>query len=153
MNHDEFIEKLEGVHQQYANDKLNCAERTFLAIHGIVTTDIPHHSVSMLTGFGGGIGGSHQSICGAVVGSVAALNLVWGRRKPALESNKPSYAVASDFLGQFKSQYGTEICGELIGDLLRVNKFHSEERKARCYQYCDHAMKICLDLLIHHDIL
>jgi C_GCAxxG_C_C family probable redox protein len=107
----------------------------------------------MLTGFGGGIGGSHQSVCGAVVGSVAALNLVWGRRKPAHESNKLSYAVAREFLSQFKSQFGTELCGELIGDLLRVNQFHSEERKTRCYQYCDHAMKICLDLLIYHDIL
>jgi C_GCAxxG_C_C family probable redox protein len=153
MNQDELIKQLEGIHQQYANDKLNCAERTFLAIHGIVKTDIPHHSVSMLTGFGGGIGGSHRSVCGAVVGSVAALNLVWGRRTPAHESNKPAYAVANEFLSQFQSQFGTEICGELIGDLLRVNQFHSEERKARCYQYCHHAMKICLDLLIRHDIL
>jgi C_GCAxxG_C_C family probable redox protein len=153
MSHDELIEKLEDIHQQYADEKLNCAERTFLAIHGIVKTDVPSHAVSILTGFGGGIGGSHQSVCGAVTGSVAALDLVWGRRKPAHESNKPAYAIAHDFLSQFKSRFGTEICGELIGDLLRVNKFHTEERKARCYQYCDHAMKICLDLLIQHEIL
>jgi C_GCAxxG_C_C family probable redox protein len=153
MKQDEFIMQLEQLHQQYANKKLNCAERTFLAIHDIVTTDIPRHAVSILTGFGGGIGGSHQSVCGAVIGSVAALDLVWGRRKPAHESSKPAYAIARDFLGQFQSRFGTEICGELIGDLLRVNKFHSEKRKARCYQFCDHAMKICLDLLIQHGIL
>ena len=88
-----------------------------------------------------------------MTGSIAALNLVWGRRKPATESSKPAYAMASELLNQFKSRFGTEICGELIGDLLRVNQFESEERKARCYQYCDNAMKICLDLLIQHDIL
>jgi C_GCAxxG_C_C family probable redox protein len=153
MNQDALINKLEGIHQQFVNDKLNCAERTFLAIHGLVTTDIPKHAVSMLTGFGGGIGGSHQSVCGAVTGSIAALNLVWGRQKPAHESSKPAYAIANEFLNQFKSRFGTEICGQLIGDLLRVNQFQSEERKARCYQYCDNAMKICLDLLIQREIL
>ena len=153
MNKDALSNKLESIHQQFVNDKLNCAERTFLAIHGIVTTDIPQHTVSMLTGFGGGIGGSHQSVCGAVTGSIAALNLVWGRRQPASESSKPAHAMASEFLNQFKSRFGTEICGELIGDLLRVNKFQSEERKARCFQYCDNAMKLCLDLLIQHNKL
>jgi C_GCAxxG_C_C family probable redox protein len=153
MNQEELLTKLEGIHQQYSNDKLNCAERTFLAIHGIVQTDIPGHAVSMLTGFGGGIGGSHQSVCGAVTGSIAALNLVWGRRQPASESSKPAYAIASEFLNQFKSRFGTEICGELIGDLLRVNQFQSEERKARCYQYCDNAIKMCVDLLKQHEIL
>ena len=153
MNQNELISKLEEIHQQFVNDKLNCAERTFLAIHGIITTDLPSHAVSMLTGFGGGIGGSHQSVCGAVTGSIAALNLVWGRRQPASESSKPAYTIASEFLQQFKSQFGTEICGELIGDLLRVNKFQSEERKARCYQYCDTAMKLCVDLLLQHEIL
>ena len=153
MNPDELISQLERIHQQYSNDKLNCAERTFLAIHGIVQTDIPGLAVSMLTGFGGGIGGSHQSVCGAVTGSIAALNLVWGRRQPASESSKPAYARASAFLNQFKSRFGTEICGELIGDLLRVNQFQSEERKARCYQYCDTAIKMCVDLLVQHEIL
>jgi C_GCAxxG_C_C family probable redox protein len=153
MKHDELLTQLERTHQQYAKDKLNCAERTFLLIHGIVDTDIPAHVVSLLTGFGGGVGGSHQSICGAVVGSVAALNLIWGRRQPAHDSSKQAYALAREFLGQFKSRFGTELCGELIGDLLRVNKFHSDERKTRCYQYCDHAMKICVELLIQHQIL
>jgi C_GCAxxG_C_C family probable redox protein len=153
MNQDKLINQLESIHQQFVNDKLNCAERTFLAIHGIITTDIPEHAVSMLTGFGGGIGGSHQSVCGAVTGSIAALNLVWGRRKPASESSKPAYVIASEFLNQFKSRFSTEICGELIGDLLRVNKFQSEERKDRCYQYCDNAMKLCLELLIQHNKL
>jgi C_GCAxxG_C_C family probable redox protein len=153
MNHEELINKLEGIHQQFVDEKLNCAERTFLAIHSLVTTDLPEHAVSMLTGFGGGIGGSHQSVCGAVSGSIAALDLVWGRRKPAHESSKPAYAIASEFLNQFTSRFGTEICGELLGDLLHANKFQSEERKARCYQYCDNAMKISLDLLIQHNIL
>ena len=153
MNPDELITQLEGIHQQYSNDKLNCAERTFLTIHGIVQTDIPSHSVSMLTGFGGGIGGSHQSVCGAVTGTIAALNLVWGRRQPASESSKPAYAIASGFLSQFNSRCGTEICGELIGDLLRVNQFQSEEWKARCYQYCNYAIKMCVDLLKQHGIL
>lgn len=153
MKREELLAQLELTHQQYAKDKLNCAERTFLLIHGIVNTDIPPHAVSLLTGFGGGVGGSHQSICGAVSGSIAALNLVWGRRKPAHESSQPAYTLAREFLGQFKSRFGTEICGELIGDLLRVNKFHSEERKTRCYQYCDNAMKICVELLMQHQIL
>jgi C_GCAxxG_C_C family probable redox protein len=153
MKREELITQLEDIHQQYAKDKLNCAERTFLSIHGVLETDIPAHAVSLLTGFGGGVGGSHQSICGAVVGSIAALDLIWGRRKPAHESSKQAYALAREFLGQFKSRFGKEICGELIGDLLRINKFNSEERKMRCYQYCDNAMKICLELLIQHQIL
>lgn len=150
MTHDELLEQLEDTHRQYSEDKLNCAERTFLLIHGIIDTDIPAHAVSMLTGFGGGIGGSHHSTCGAVTGSIAALNLVWGRRNPAHESSQPAYTIAREFLGQFTSRFGTALCGELIGDLLRVNKFHSDERRTRCYQYCNTAMKICVELLLQH---
>lgn len=153
MSRKELLQQLEEIHQQYVSEKLNCAERTFLAIHGIVKTDIPAHAVSILTGFGGGIGGSHQSLCGAVTGGIAALDLTWGRRKPAHESSKQAYEVARDFLGQFRSRFGTEICGELIGDLLRVNKFNSDERKARCYQFCDNAMKICVELLKKHAVI
>lgn len=153
MSKKELLKQLEEIHQQYASEKLNCAERTFLAIHGILNTDIPAHVVSTLTGFGGGVGGSHQSLCGAVTGSIAALNLTWGRRKPAYESSKQAYEVARDFLSQFLSRFGTEICEELIGDLLHVNKFNSDERKARCYQYCDNAIKICVELLKKHSAI
>jgi hypothetical protein len=73
--------------------------------------------------------------------------LIWGRSKPAEESCKEAYEISRDFLGQFKGKFGTELCTELIGDLLRANKCDSDERRQRCFDYSLNAIRICIDIL------
>ncbi len=145
--------QVERLHAQYVEEKLSCSERTFLAVRSVVDTDVPPETVALLTGFGGGIGGTHGSVCGAVSGCVAAIGLIYGRRHPAKESSARAYEVARDFFCQFKSRFGSEVCGVLIGDLLKRNAFDSEERRDRCFQYTCHAIRLCVDTLRKYETI
>ena len=67
-------------------------------------------------------------VCGAVSGGIAVLGSLYGRRKPAKESSKKAFDPFRDCFCKFRSKFGIEICGELIGDLQQENKFDSDER-------------------------
>ena len=153
LDHEELMRRVERLHTQYVEEKLSCSERTFLTVRSIVDTDVPPEVVALLTGFGGGIGGTHASVCGAVSGGVAALGLIYGRRHPAEEQSARAYEVARDFFCQFKSRFGSEVCGALIGDLLKTNAFDSEARRERCFQYTRHAIRMCVDTLIKYETI
>ena len=129
-------------------DRSNCAERVFLSLHGLIETDIPAEAVCMLTGLGGGVGGTRENICGAVSGGLAALGLVHGRLHPPEGDRLWTYEVCRDFVSRFQTAFGATVCGELVGDLLRQATAEAEEqRKARCRQYTLTAVRMCLETL------
>jgi C_GCAxxG_C_C family probable redox protein len=147
MDRKELLDRAEAIHNGYVAG-LNCAERVFLTVRALVETDIPPEAVRLLTGLGGGVGGTREGICGAVSGGVAAIGLVHGRPKPPDGNRERSYEVTRDFVCQFRTAFGTTVCRELIGDLLREGTAEAEERrKARCCQYTLKAVRMCLETL------
>ena len=90
-------------------------------------------------------------MCGAVSRGLAALGLVYGRRCPTEKRRDQAGAIAREFLGQFKSRFGSELCGVLIGDTLRKNTYESEERRERCRAYTLYAVNTCVDLLAKYE--
>jgi C_GCAxxG_C_C family probable redox protein len=90
-------------------------------------------------------------MCGAVSGGLAALGLAYGRRYPTEKRQDQAGAIAREFLSQFKSQFGSEHCGILIGDTLRKNSYEAEERRKRCRAYTLYAVKTCMDLLAKYE--
>jgi C_GCAxxG_C_C family probable redox protein len=147
MEHKERLERAEAIHKGYVAG-LNCAERVFLAVHALLDTDIPPAAVALLSGFGGGVGGAREGICGAVSGGVAAIGLVHGRPNPPDGDRERAYEVSRDFVCQFRTAFGTTVCRELVGDLLREGTAEAEERrKVRCAQYTLKAVRACLDTL------
>ena len=151
MNHEELLRQVESVHKKYA-DGLNCSERVFLTMHSILKTDIPSEAVALLSGFGGGVAGTRDGMCGAVSGGVAAIGLIYGRRKPPKGDRERMYEVSKDFVCRFKTKFGTIFCRELIGDLLRDGTDESEEkRRERCSRYTLNAAKMCVDTLSKYE--
>jgi C_GCAxxG_C_C family probable redox protein len=147
MNRKELFERAEAVHGGYVAG-LNCAERVFLTVRTLVETDIPREAVRLLSGLGGGVGGTREGICGAVSGGVAAIGLVHGRPNPPDGNRERTYEVTRDFVCQFRTLFGTTVCQELIGDLLREGTAEAEERrKARCGRYTLKAVQMCLETL------
>jgi ADP-ribosylglycohydrolase len=59
---------------------MNCAESVFEAVLSQIDTGLPHEIMCVMTGFGGG-GGYFGDTCGALVGAMAALGAVYGRRE------------------------------------------------------------------------
>ena len=149
----ELLRRVEESHKGSA-EGLNCSERVFLLVHSLLETDISSDTVAMMSGFGGGVAGTRDNMCGAVSGGVAGLGLVHGRRAPPAGNRERAYEVSKDFVGRFKTKFGTTICGELIGDLLREATEESEEkRKARCSKYTLNAAKMCAETLLKYEKL
>jgi C_GCAxxG_C_C family probable redox protein len=151
IDREQLLRRAENIHRKYV-EGLNCSEKVFLTLHGILETNIPSDTVALLSGFGGGVAGTRDNMCGAVSGGVAAIGLIYGRRRPPEGSREKVYEVSRDFVGRFKAKFGTTVCGELIGDLLRESTPESDEkRKGRCSQYTLNAAKICIETLIKYE--
>ena len=148
LDREELFRQAEAIHEGYVAG-LNCAERVFLTVRAFVETDIPPEAVALLSGLGGGVGGTREGVCGAVSGGVAAIGLIYGRPSPPAGSKELAYEVCRDFVCQFQTAFGATVCRDLIGDLLHEGTTAAEERrKARCCQYTLKAIQMCLDTLI-----
>ena len=147
MDRKELLERAEGIHKGYVAG-LNCAERVFLTVHALMETDIPPSAVTLLSGFGGGVGGTREAVCGAISGGVAAIGLAHGRPSPPDGDRERAYEVSRDFVCQFQTAFGATTCQDLVCDLLREGTAEAEERrKARCARYTLQAVRMCLDTL------
>ena len=60
---------------QYHQDGFNCAQSVVGAFQDLLGMD-EKQAMAMAGGFGGGVGGSHAELCGAVSGGVLVLGLL-----------------------------------------------------------------------------
>ena len=147
MDPKERLAQAKRIHDGYVAD-LNCAERVFLTLHALIETDIPPTAVTMLSGMGGGVGGTREGVCGAVSGGIAGLGLIHGRPNPPEGNREQAYEAPRDFAALFQTAFGTTVCRELVGDLLHEGTAEADERrKIRCSRYTWKAVRLCLDTL------
>lgn len=95
----------------------NCAESVALAVCqalGLDTSLLPR----MATGFGGGIAGSGAT-CGALVGAIMAVGLMYGRNTPEDDRRRP-YAISQRIYSAFEQEMGSTQCRQLTGLDLRT---------------------------------
>jgi C_GCAxxG_C_C family probable redox protein len=152
MDPKERLDQAKRIHDGYVAD-LNCAERVFLTLHALIDTDIPPTAVTLLSGMGGGVGGTRESICGAVSGGIAALGLIHGRPNPPVGNREQVYEAPREFVALFQTAFGTTVCRDLVGDLLREGTADADEhRKIRCSQYTLKAVRLCLDTLVRFEL-
>ena len=73
-------------------------------------------AMAMAGGFGGGIGGSHTEVCGAVSGAVLVLSLLHPHTDGADKAGKVhTYAVTKEFRARFAEAFdGLTRCGDLL---------------------------------------
>jgi C_GCAxxG_C_C family probable redox protein len=108
----------------------------------------------LATAFGGGIGG-RGNVCGAVVGSVMAIGLKYGREEPWQPRDK-AYALAQEFCRRFEQEMGTLSCRELTGMDLSTpegrDAFYSSDVPIRvCLQAGGTAFRLVMELLERPD--
>ena len=88
------------------------------------------------TAFGGGIAG-RGDVCGAVVGSVMAIGLRYGREEP-WQSRDKAYALTQEFCQRFQEEMGHLCCRELTGMDL------STPEGVQAYWNSDVPLRVCL---------
>jgi C_GCAxxG_C_C family probable redox protein len=66
----------------------------------------------MSTGLAGGLGCSHQELCGALSGGILIISAVYGRTSPDEDDSECNRRV-SDYRLRFLQQFGTTCCLDL----------------------------------------
>lgn len=116
----------------------SCAEAvgSVLVQDVLKRSDIPVRA--LMRPFRGGVAGSHEELCGALSGALAALGLAADAEAEPVGAARYYSAQMRD---RFRERFGTSRCGELIAGL------SDEERPLFCRALCRDTALLALKLL------
>lgn len=135
--------KIQDMAFSHFQSGFHCAEAVSKTITDLFAEEPSHDLPRMATAFGGGIGGTHEEACGALLGGVLALGYLYGRTEPGA-SKSDAYQLATEFRKRFIAEFGSTNCGMiLIG-------FGEQENLNKCKALSATAAGILADLLIEH---
>lgn len=130
----------------YFKEGYNCAESVFLTYRELLAPDLDPSWVSLMTGFGGGLGES-GCMCGALTGAVTALNMIKGRTSNQ-ESRDEAYQLAREFTDKFTGQYGATCCRAL-----NPYPFQTKEHLTNCLKITGNTSKMLAEFLEERELL
>lgn len=124
----------------------NCAQSVALAFAD--RFPLPEEMAAAAAGgLGGGVGGSHQEVCGAVSGGVLALGWMYPHTEGAdQEGKRRLYAACREFRRRFEAAFGRTRCG----DLLAARPSAGEDTAARrmgVTNHCDVMIVTAVEIL------
>jgi C_GCAxxG_C_C family probable redox protein len=118
MTPEEVIAKVKARAKSNFKTGMNCAECVLEAVLSNIATGISPQTMCLMSGFGGGVG-LFGDTCGSLVGAIAALGAVYGRREvPAnfkvataeLYGNPGLYRLFNRLPNEFKKRFGSTQC-------------------------------------------
>ena len=100
---------------RYHHSGYNCAQSVLMAFEDLTKLETAT-GLAMAGGLGGGVGATHQELCGAASGAVMTLGLLFPFTDGAdTESKRHVYAQAKEFLQRFQARFdGLSRCGDLL---------------------------------------
>lgn len=125
----------------YFKEGYNCAEAIFLTFREILAPEMDPAMIKLITGFGSGVGES-GCMCGALTGSVVALNMVKGRTTNQ-ESREEAYQYAKEFSERFTEKFGTTCCRSL-----NQHPYESREHLVNCLKITGNTGKMLMEFII-----
>ena len=93
--------------------------------------------IRALDPFGGGLG-CHGEVCGAVIGGLAAIGLLFGRDKVGEEADMRMWVYSREFLKRFQKEIasGTFLCRDIVqvnwADPAQVEEYRQGEKVFKC---------------------
>lgn len=119
----------------------------FCCSEALSKTIIDHYSekpecypVNVASAFCGGVGRTHEDICGAFTGAVIAVGYLYGRTEQGQDLSKAS-SIISEFRRQFLEAFGSNNCAVIRGNL------GEQENNIKCKQLNAKATGILSDIL------
>lgn len=110
----------------------NCSQAVFAAFADEFGMD-EETALKVSAGLGGGVGRSRE-VCGAVCGASMLVGFKHGAIKgDDSESKMKCYAVVQEIIAEFKKEYPTIVCRELLS--LGEGNFTDPQPEARTAQY------------------
>ncbi len=128
----------------YFHSGFNCAEsilKTFLELY----SKEPYPDITKFaSGFGGGIGGSHCEICGALTGGIIALGWMFGRKDPGDDKQK-AYSSSAEFRNRFLKKFNSTNCQRIL------DMMEKQELKLDCKKLTAETAGILYEILQKKD--
>lgn len=112
----------------------NCSQAVFAACADIYGVTDESLALRLSASFGGGMG-RMRMVCGAASGMFMLAGLQNGSSTPHDQEGKmANYAFVQQLAGEFKAQYGSLICAELLGLAPKPQDPKPEERTPQYYE-------------------
>lgn len=112
----------------------NCSQAVFASCADIYGVTDESLALRLSASFGGGIG-RMRMVCGAASGMFMLAGLQNGSSTPHDNEGKmANYAFVQQLAGEFKAQYGSLICAELLGLAPKPQDPKPEERTPQYYE-------------------
>lgn len=126
------ISKEEIASQNFKNG-YNCAQAVLLAFHDEIGLD-ENTVLKLASSFGGGMGRLRE-VCGAVSAMFIIAGLLKGYTSNSDDILKHRhYQLIQDLAGKFKSEFGSVICRDLLGDDIADTSSKPQKRTQEYYQ-------------------
>ncbi len=109
-----------------------------LAVGEHTLGDLDDRTLKMTTGFAGGIGLTHQDLCGALSAGIMIIGAQHGRIRPDVD-DRLCQALAARYRDRFVQAFGTTCCQEL------------RQRHKSCALLVEQAVQILLEVLESED--
>lgn len=126
--------------ENYFKNGLCCSESIVKAILENQGFDQNENIVKAASGFCGGIGGSHEEICGALSGAILAIGFLYGRSNPN-EDNDNIKFISSELLNCFKKKYHTTKCSRILETI------GEQKNGEKCCELTANTSKLVLKLI------
>ena len=98
--------------------------------------------------FGGGVGGSHEELCGAVSGGVLVLSLLHPHTDGEDRAGKVRlYAQAKEFRRRFQEVFGLTRCGDLLRARPGVTERNPASQRLGVTAHCDNMIVTAVEIL------
>ena len=132
---------------QYHKQGWNCAQSVAGACADLAGRT-PEEVMPLAGGFGGGVGGSHEEVCGAVSGGVLILSLCFPHAQGSdQEAKKNLYRIAKEFRSRFFEVFGHSRCGDLLRARPGVTEKNPAAQRLGVTAHCDNMIVTAVELL------
>lgn len=126
---------------QMMDESYGCAEAFIAAVGEYLWGELDDSIIKISTGFSGGVGGTHEELCGGVSGATIIMGLLYGRTTNDETKMIRCKRLISEHRDRFMQEFGTTVCQEL-----RDAQFGADEENP-CSAMIAPASFILLDIL------
>ena len=120
--------------QELFKQGYNCAQAVFASCADVYGIEDEQLALRLSASFGGGMG-RMRLVCGAASGMFLLAGLHNGSATPHdSEGKMANYAFVQQLAGEFKNQYGSLICAELLGLAPKPEEPKPAERTPQYYE-------------------
>jgi C_GCAxxG_C_C family probable redox protein len=114
---DEKIQKMSRMAEammegEHSRERFHCSEAFLISVGTYLFEGVEDGLRRLTTGLAGGVGGTHEEMCGALVGGILIIGAMYGRARPT-EDDQPAYRLSVHYRNKFIEQMGGAKCHQL----------------------------------------